>query len=596
MSLAIKNNNPGNLRYVGQAGATNDPSGFAKFDNPQNGYAALLNDVQGKLTGATSTGLTPNHTLEDFAKVYAPPIENNTGDYVANLANTLGVAPNTKLSDIQNRAPDLAKAISKNEDTDFYNKYLGQSQPAQIQGMPEEVKYNPQIPQPDASQSINTQEEQNSVVSKTLGGALGARLKDISSAITDTSWNPFGENQGKQNLISGVLQTAGGIAGGLGDVVNSAIENTPIVGGVVKSLENKLGSGITSYLSSESGKNILDGLATFTKEHPELSKDIGAGVNILSAIPILKGIGIAQGLVLDAGSSAIKSIAEKSVSEGLKKIVSSTKTGIKDLARNPEAINTMIKERALPEIVDGKYSTKDAFNTLKTGIDDIEDELQNVLSQGNTGKVASQVSLEEYKKKALQNAVDELKDEVPIENYFNRLKKKYGDYPTIQQLNEAKRLVSRNITEAGFNSATQSTDKIVRSILQQSVEDGAKMLGLDDVSIINQKMANLIKSQDLLGHIEGKNVKLGLVGNAMQTGSTAAGAGLGAISGFSPEVSAYFGNKIGKNIGKGISGGYLNVLRRTGKNAVRTTTKDVIRGVKNIGEGLLGMQPPNNKN
>lgn len=108
-TLAVQNNNPGNLK---------DPStgGFKQFSSPQEGYAALLNDLQSKQTGTTSTGLGPSSTLVDFASKYAPGTDNNNvGQYAANLANKIGVRPDTQLKDL-----DLGKwaaAVANNEDS-----------------------------------------------------------------------------------------------------------------------------------------------------------------------------------------------------------------------------------------------------------------------------------------------------------------------------------------------------------------------------------------------------------------------------------------------------------------------------------------------
>ena len=117
MSKAIDNNNPGNIK---------DPKTgeFMKFSSPEEGYAALMNDLQGKFTGATSTGLHGGSSLMDFAQVYAPASDNNNpGEYTAKLANQLGVSPDTKLSDLQDKIPQMAYAIANNEDVDFAKKF-----------------------------------------------------------------------------------------------------------------------------------------------------------------------------------------------------------------------------------------------------------------------------------------------------------------------------------------------------------------------------------------------------------------------------------------------------------------------------------------
>lgn len=106
-NLPTRNNNPGDLR---------DPStgSFKQFSDPKQGYAALLNDLHAKQIGTTTTGLGPSSSLADFAKVYAPPGDNNnSAKYAADLANHIGVAPDSQLKDL-----DLGKwadAVAKNE-------------------------------------------------------------------------------------------------------------------------------------------------------------------------------------------------------------------------------------------------------------------------------------------------------------------------------------------------------------------------------------------------------------------------------------------------------------------------------------------------
>lgn len=104
-TLANRNNNPGNLK---------DPNtgNFRTFQSPQEGFAALMNDLQAKKTGTTTTGVGPSSSLADFAKVYAPPSENDSAQYTANLANFMGVRPDAKLStlDVGKWADAVARA------------------------------------------------------------------------------------------------------------------------------------------------------------------------------------------------------------------------------------------------------------------------------------------------------------------------------------------------------------------------------------------------------------------------------------------------------------------------------------------------------
>lgn len=108
-NIPTSTNNPGDLRFAGQSGAQSSSAGFAQFSNPQQGYAALLNQIQ------TDINNHPDWTLEDFATNYAPPSQNNTGQYTANLANKIGVAPNTKIGTLQSKIGNFADAIASNE-------------------------------------------------------------------------------------------------------------------------------------------------------------------------------------------------------------------------------------------------------------------------------------------------------------------------------------------------------------------------------------------------------------------------------------------------------------------------------------------------
>lgn len=89
-TLAQRQNNPGNLKFVGQAGATKGEKGFAKFATPVHGQAALENQI--KLDA--SRGLS----LEKFIYKYAPPKENNTKAYLASVSRALRGTPKDQLA------------------------------------------------------------------------------------------------------------------------------------------------------------------------------------------------------------------------------------------------------------------------------------------------------------------------------------------------------------------------------------------------------------------------------------------------------------------------------------------------------------------
>ncbi len=97
-SLAYTNHTPGNLIYVGQAGATQGAGGFAAFPSYDAGYQALLNQIQ----NYASRGLT----IQEMMNLYAPAGQgsNNPTAYASMIASALGTTPDTSLSDVLNGA------------------------------------------------------------------------------------------------------------------------------------------------------------------------------------------------------------------------------------------------------------------------------------------------------------------------------------------------------------------------------------------------------------------------------------------------------------------------------------------------------------
>lgn len=103
--LGKVNNNPGNLRFAGQVGATQGEGGFARFSSPQAGYDALKSQI----ALDASRGLT----LGQFINKYAPPTENDTGLYVQQMAQATGANANTPVRNINLDA--LARAMAQKE-------------------------------------------------------------------------------------------------------------------------------------------------------------------------------------------------------------------------------------------------------------------------------------------------------------------------------------------------------------------------------------------------------------------------------------------------------------------------------------------------
>jgi hypothetical protein len=103
--LASRNNNPGNLKFRGQPGATQGEGGFAKFDDPDVGFQALKTQI--------ALDTARGATLESYINKYAPPSENDTPAYLSDASKAIGVPPQTPLYRVNHDA--LARFQAKRE-------------------------------------------------------------------------------------------------------------------------------------------------------------------------------------------------------------------------------------------------------------------------------------------------------------------------------------------------------------------------------------------------------------------------------------------------------------------------------------------------
>ena len=104
-SIAYRNNNPGNLMYAGQPGATGkDASGFAIFPDYATGFQALQNQI--------ALNASRGMTISQFTAAYAPASVsgNNPALYAQNIANATGLSPSDLLSSASDASGGVLQA------------------------------------------------------------------------------------------------------------------------------------------------------------------------------------------------------------------------------------------------------------------------------------------------------------------------------------------------------------------------------------------------------------------------------------------------------------------------------------------------------
>jgi hypothetical protein len=110
-SLPVINNNPGNLKFAKQPGSVEGEQGFAKFDNIEDGWQALYNQVGLDVErGDTIESFVKGHPELNYSDAYSTTDQD---EYVKFLQQKLKVSKNTLLKDVDRTK--LVQAVSQME-------------------------------------------------------------------------------------------------------------------------------------------------------------------------------------------------------------------------------------------------------------------------------------------------------------------------------------------------------------------------------------------------------------------------------------------------------------------------------------------------
>ncbi len=107
-SKSYRNNNPGNIRFIGQKRATGqDSTGFCIFATYADGRQELI-DLLTRAASGKSSLYSPNMTLIDFYNRYAPTSDNNYPEgYAKAVAKMMNISVYSKIKDILNDTATL---------------------------------------------------------------------------------------------------------------------------------------------------------------------------------------------------------------------------------------------------------------------------------------------------------------------------------------------------------------------------------------------------------------------------------------------------------------------------------------------------------
>lgn len=257
-------------------------SQFRKFKTPEEGYTALLNDLQTKVSGKSTTGLTGSSTLYDFAKTYAPANDqNDPAKYAADLANFMKVRPDTQIGTLQSRIGDFAQAVARREGYSGAKNFTATTTQTPMNAS--NIPSNP-IGTVNAAGASPQKSGQQGLVS-TAVDAIGKGINflfpiagDIKDAVQGN-----GHKTGTQYLADAALSALPfvpglGEAGLLAKGTEGAVEGARALSGGAKILRaGAEGYGISGLQNVSQGKDLGQSFA------PSVGNFVGAGLSAATA-------------------------------------------------------------------------------------------------------------------------------------------------------------------------------------------------------------------------------------------------------------------------------------------------------------------------
>ena len=433
---------------------------------------------------------------------------------------------------VQYDTPGYVQKVSQ-----YYNELKGTQQAAPIGN----TEFQTSTAQPEDGSILSKLQTTSDVPEKQ--SQVDFRLQQGSEALGKLSQGLV--NRDISQIGSGALQTGGAIAGGLLDLTGAALKSIPILGNVVQGAEDVLGGVTKAAMDTQVGQDIQGAYQSLS---PETQKNLGAVGNIASAVPLVKGAAMGLKSAKAGVTNVIKGPPEKAIAEELTNTVNRVRTGNTTLRtateRGIDPIQTIIKEKAFPDIktdargVD-RYDTIKAEETLAKTIDDLDDQLDAVLTNASS-KVSGYVPFKDLKVAVLDAVKKEFKGSPElnsairkVEDDFDSITAGYNDdLITLNELNNIKRRIRKSV-----NFDSPSIDRNVRyhegQVIMRVIEDVAEKQGLGTVRQLNKEMAQRIEAEEILRkYIHGKSIAdnpglRGMFGKQGEASATAAGEAIG---------------------------------------------------------------------
>lgn len=305
-NLGLQNNNAGNLR---------DPAtgNFQVFKDPNEGYKALVNDLNIKKSGK-SQHIQPGGSIMDLANVWAPASDNNKpADWANNVAKTVGVKPTDSWADIP--TDKLAQGIQVAEGTSTPSK---NPKPENLSSSGGATFNESKLSHEQLVANINAMEKQGAKPDE-VQGYLDS-LKTSSQSTHSDDRKSFADSIGATPAPQ--IQNSGTLGTNPNDSTLGKATDNSITRGLINFVPGAktLGESIGTLggLAYEKAKGLFggqDNSSTYDTSAPSIGKTALAGGEYVANGLIPKGISALGGAVGGGGA-----LASQEVSSVLSKI------------------------------------------------------------------------------------------------------------------------------------------------------------------------------------------------------------------------------------------------------------------------------------
>ncbi len=300
-------------------------------------------------------------------------------------------------------------------------------------------------------------------------GFLGNVASDITNRTGQAAQAISQTAQGKINPLSGVLQTAGAAAGGIGDIVG---ETAGLIPGV-KQAEGAIGGAIGNIPAIQ---NAAKQYGQFSQAHPELAGDISAVGNIATLLPIGKVAGVAKEAI---GKGIGAAIGKEALAGTIADVTPNL--GAKGLAKE------ITKQGIIKTPLGGKIVRAVSPSSKKLA----ETVVDNVPNFTKLGTFAEKVT-------ATQDAVDNLATQLKTAVESSGKNRIYPFKELSAQLNG----VEKPLMIASDNTLNNAYDRVIAKALDIAKQKGGTISSLFDArkefdGFIAQQFPNLYASDTL---------------------------------------------------------------------------------------------------